>query len=197
MEFIYSLDDEITRLVDLGEEYQWFLDNNFPAIFPEFYDEVYKSTYGDATNFKTKITEGLAKIYDESKYVLAAEQAKKSWATIENNFLQALVDLRLGVKPNYQCYISLYGPSGQFFYPNIINLRVVTDLDIKEININLAHEIVHLSIYQKVKELKLNYAQTEGVVDLIFTETQLKNIFPDYQLQSGVVHDKELLAKFI
>lgn len=197
IEFVHSLEDEITRLVDLGQKYQWFLDNNFPIILPDFYDEVYESTREDEISFQARVTEELTKIYNPSKYAVAIAQARENWSNIEDDFPRTLNELGLEMQANYKCYISLYGPSGQFFYPNIINLRVATATDTKETNVNLAHEIIHLSIYKRVKELGLDYDQTEGVVDLIFTETKLKALFPSYQLQIGIPHDKNWLAKFM
>ena len=92
-------------------------------------------------------------------------------------------------------YFFVYGPSGQFNYPDSINLRVSNIKDIKEANKTIAHELIHLLIYNKAKKLKLNYKQTEGVVDLFFIETKLKTIFPQYKSQSIAIHNKRLFKK--
>jgi len=52
-----------------------------------------------------------------------------------------------------------------------------------------------LLIYNKVKKLKSNYKQTEGIVNLFFTETKLKTIFPKYKLQSIAIHNKRLFEE--
>ena len=103
----------------------------------------------------------------------------------------------LKVRDKYFCHISLYGPEGQFNYPNIVNLRVANSKDIKNANETIAHEIIHLAIYNKVKKLKLNYEQTEGLVDLFFIETKLKDIFPNYNIQNIGDSNKELFYKII
>ena len=89
----------------------------------------------------------------------------------------------------------MYGPEGQFKYPNIINLRIANNKDIKSANESIVHEIIHLIIYNKVKKLKLNYEQVEGLVDLFFIETKLKNIFPKYKIQNVGIIDKQLFNK--
>ncbi len=110
-------------------------------------------------------------------------------------FFSALDDFALNIRDKYACYVSLYGPEGQFEYPNIVNLRISNIKDIKEVNEVIAHELIHLLIYNKVKKMKLGYRQTEGVVDLFFTETKLKTIFPQYKLQSIAIHNKKLFQK--
>ena len=59
----------------------------------------------------------------------------------------------------------------------------------------IAHELIHLLIYNKTKKIKLNYKQIEGIVYLFFTETKLKIIFPQYKLQSIAIHSKKLFKE--
>jgi len=122
---------------------------------------------------------------------------KNNWQKVEKNFFKILNNFNLNVRDKYFCHISLYGPEGQFKYPNTINLRIKSNKDIKNANETIAHELIHLLIYNKVKKLKLNYQQTEGVVDLFFTETKLKTIFPKYKLESVAIHNKEIFQKLI
>jgi hypothetical protein len=74
---------------------------------------------------------------------------------------------------------------------------VANSKDIKNANETIAHEIIHLLIYNKVKKLKLNYEQTEGLVDLFFIETKLKNIFPNYKIQNIGAANKKLFYNII
>jgi len=48
-----------------------------------------------------------------------------------------------------------------------------------------------------VEKLKSDYKQTEGIVDLFFKETELKDIFPDYKLQSIAEYDNKIFDKVI
>jgi len=116
---------------------------------------------------------------------------------MEKKVFDVLKRLGLKVKDKYICRISLYGPLGQFKCPNIINLRASSSKDIKEANRTITHELIHLLIYKKVKKLKLNYKQIEGVVDSFFLKTDLKKIFPEYKRQKIAIYKKDVLRKFL
>ena len=85
---------------------------------------------------------------------------------------------------------------GQFCYPDIVDVRA-TKKDIKSINETIAHEIIHLLILNKAKKLKFNYEQIENIVDLFFKQTELKELFPDYQLQNSIKHNLKQFQDFI
>ena len=128
----------------------------------------------------------------KSGYQPKSRRIKNNWQKIEREFFDIIRSFNLRKKNKYICYISLYGPFGQFKYPDAVNLRVSNTKDIKKANQTIAHELIHLLIYNKAEKLKLNYKQTEGIVDLFFIKTKLRNIFPDYKLQSIVIHDEKL-----
>lgn len=197
VEFIYSLKEEISRLTDLASEYQWFLDNNFPATFPKFYNRLYQDAKSHKCIFRQILSRELSKIYDKKKYASRVAEAQNNWSKVEREVLMIMQDLGLKVKDNYVCYVSLYGPEGQFCYPNIINLRLANQSDIRSANKTITHEILHLAIFNKAKKLKLDYKQTEGAVDMLFKETELKRIFPEYKLQNIAIHNKLLLRQII
>jgi hypothetical protein len=192
LRFIYSKNKEKGKLLNIYEEYQWFIDNEFDIVLPGFFAEIYQK---NKKIFIKKLNTELNKIYDKNYYLTKNKEVKSNWQKIEQVFFNILNDFTLNIKDKYICYISLYGPEGQFEYPNIINLRVSTDKNIEEANETIAHEIIHLLIYNKVKKMRLSYKQTEGAVDLFFTETKLKTIFPQYKLQSLAIHDTKLFKK--
>ena len=64
--------------------------------------------------------------------------------------------------------------------------------DAKNLNTTIAHELVHLLIFKKTDAMKLNYEKTEGVVDLFFTNTNLKKLFPCHGLQTTPIHDVKI-----
>ena len=144
-----------------------------------------------------KLDTELSKIYNKGDYQFKKEKVKNNWRKIEKDFFEILSNLNLKIRDKYFCHISLYGPEGQFNYPDIVNLRVVNSKDIKNANETIVHEIIHLLIYNKVKKIKLSYQQTESLVDLFFIETNLKNIFPNYKIQNIGVSDKKLFNKVI
>jgi len=195
LQFLYSKIKEKEKLLNIYEEYQWFIDNNFPIVLPKFYSRIYQENKKDRKLFVKELNLELNKIYDENGYQRKSEKIKNNWKKIEQSFFNILRSLNLRIKDKYICYISLYGPSGQFNYPNAINLRVINTKDIKEANETIAHELIHLLIYNKAKKLKLSYKQTEGVIDLFFTETKLKIIFPRYKLQSIAIYNKKLFKE--
>ncbi|PIY96562.1 MAG: hypothetical protein COY66_03880 [Candidatus Kerfeldbacteria bacterium CG_4_10_14_0_8_um_filter_42_10] len=195
LQFLYSKNKEREKLLNIYDEYQWFIDNDFPIILPKFYTEIYWRSKNNKKLFIKELNVALKKIYNKNDHQVKAEKIKNSWKKVEQKFFNTLKNSTLNSKDKHVCYISLYGPEGQFKLPNIINLRANTYKDIKNANETIAHELIHLFIYSRVKKLKLNYQQTEGVVDLFFTETKLKKIFPHYELQNMAIHNKKLFQK--
>ncbi len=195
LQFLYSKNKEKEKLLNIYEEYQWFIDNDFPIVLPKFYAEIYQKNKNNKKLFTKELNIALNKIYNKNDYQAKSEKVKNSWRKIERNFFKIIGNFNLRIKNKYICHISLYGPLGQFQYPDIINLRVNNTKDIKEANETIAHELIHLLFYNKVKKLKLNYKQTEGIVDLFFTETKLKTIFPRCKLQSRAIHNKKMFQK--
>lgn len=61
----------------------------------------------------------------------------------------------------------------------------------------IAHEIIHLLIFDKAKKLKLSYEEVESIVDLFFKQTELKKIFPNYQLQNSIKHNIKQFKSFV
>ncbi len=195
LQFLYSKNNEREKLLDIYDEYQWFVDNDFSIVLPKFYAEIYQKIKNNKKLFTKTLNINLNKIYNKKDYQLKNKKVKKNWQKIEKEFFNSLSSFNFEIKDKYICHISLYGPEGQFKYPNIVNLRVKNNKDIKNANETIAHELIHLLIYNKAKKLKLNYQQTEGMVDLFFPDTKLKTIFPKYKLQSMGVYNKKLFQK--
>ena len=194
--FIYSKIKEKEKLLSIYDEYQWFLDNDFPVILPKFYAGLYKKYTNNKKQFSQAINKDLDKIYNKKVYQQRAAAIKNDWQKINKQIFNILKNLKLNIRDKYICSISLYGAEGQFQYPNIVNLRANTTKDLKDANDTIVHELIHLLIYNKAKKLKLSYEQTEGVVDLFFTQTELKNIFPKYKMQNIANHNKKIFEKF-
>ncbi len=195
LQFLYSKIKEKENLLNIYKEYQWFIDNDFPIVLPKFYAEIYQKNKNNKKLFAKELSIELNKIYNKNDYRLKNEKVKNGWQKIEQTFFGALDDFTLDTRDKYACHISLYGPEGQFKYPNTVNLRASSIKDMARANETIAHELIHLLIYNKVKKLGLDYKQTEGIVDLFFTETKLKSIFPQYKLQSIAIHSKKIFKK--
>ncbi|MFH0906898.1 MAG: hypothetical protein V1829_01435 [bacterium] len=194
--FLSSKEREKQRLLNIHFEYQWFFDNDFPIILPKFFKQLFQENKS-RKDFKIRLDKELDKIYNKKVYDEKVKIAKDEWGKIEKRFFSVLEKFNLKIKDKYICYVSLYGPEGQFKYPNIIYLRINNKLDIKKINESIAHEIIHLIILRKAEKLKLSYKEIEGVVDLFFKKTELKNIFPDSKLQNIAEHDDEVFERVI
>jgi len=195
--FLYSKNKEKEKLLDMYDKYEWFVDNNFPINLSKFYPRLYQKHKSNKKLFNKDLGANFDKSYDRDDYSLKIEKVRSGWQKIEKKFFNIINNLNLKIADKYLCYISLYGPEGQFNYPNIIDLRIKNNKDIKNANETIAHELIHLLIYNKTKKLKLNYRQTEGVVDLFFTETELRTIFPNYKLQNIGIHNKKLVSELI
>ncbi len=183
IQFLYSKAKEKNRLVNFYEEYQWFLDNDFPIFLPKFYAKIYERNKDKKRLFVAEITKEFDKIYCYDLYAGMTTKIEKEWRGKEKLLFKILEDLGLKIKSSYNCYISFYGPQGQFQYPNTLDLRTATNKDIKEANETITHELIHLLIYNEAKKLKLDYKETEKMVDSFFKMTTLKNIFPKYKIQ--------------
>lgn len=197
LQFLYSKNKEKEKLLNIYDEYQWFIDNDFPIVLPEFYNEMYKNSKKNKKHFSKQLDAGLNKIYNRDNYKFKSELVKNNWRKIEKDFFEILSNLNLKIRGKYFCHISLYGPEGQFNYPDVVNLRTANSKDIKNANETIAHEVIHLLIYNKAKKLKLNYQQIEGLVDLFFIETKLKDIFPKHKIQNIGVGNKKLFHQII
>ncbi len=143
LKFLFSKNKEKEKLLNIYDEYQWFINNDFPLELPEFYNEIYKSSERNKKLFLRKLDTELKRIYFRDSYQVKRVTVKHNWGKIEKEFFTILKKLNLDVKDKYFCNLSLYGPEGQFKYPDIINLRVGKSKDIKNANETIAHEIIH------------------------------------------------------
>lgn len=88
-------------------------------------------------------------------------------------------------RDNYLCYISRYGSGGTYYIPNTICIRTIleNETDLKRANEVIAHEIVHLSIYDQIKFNNISFENTERLVDLILTKTPIGKLInnPSFQ----------------
>ena len=196
-QFLYSKNKEKEKLLNIYDEYQWFIDNDFPIVLPKFYDKIYKNSKKNKKLFSKQLGVEMNKIYNRNDYQLKSEAVKNNWRKIEKEFFKISSSFNSKVRDKYFCHISLYGPEGQFNHPSTVDLRVANNKDINNANVTIAHEVIHLLIYNKAKKFKLKYQQIESLVDLSFIETKLKDIFPKYKIQNIGIANKKLFHKII
>lgn len=197
VKFLHDKNKEEEKLLNIYDKYDWFVDNKFPIHLPKFYIKLHQKYSKNKKLFNKDLRTKFDKIYNSNDYLPKIEKVRNSWQKIDKKFFNILNNFDLIIKDEYVCYISLYGPEGQFKIPNVVNLRVQGEKDLINANETIAHELIHLFIYQITNKLKLNYRQTEGLVDLFFVETELRSIFPKYKFQSIGTHNKKLLRELI
>ena len=114
LQFLYSKNKEKEKLLSIYDEYQWFIDNDFPIVLPKFYNEVYKNSQKNKKHFSKQLDAELNKIYHIDDYQLKSETGKSNCRKIEKEFFVILNNFNLKVRDKYFCHISLIGPEGQF-----------------------------------------------------------------------------------
>ena len=98
LQFLYSKNKEKEKLLNIYDEYQWFIDNDFPIVLPKFYGKIYQN---NKKLFAKKLDTELSKIYNKNDYQFKKEGAKNSWQKIEKNFFEILSDLNLKIRDKY------------------------------------------------------------------------------------------------
>ena len=178
IKFIISKKRETERLVDLFSEYKWFAKNDFPIVLPKISQSVKNNLLKKQSKKKLLVLANkiLKNEYNKDKYLQAKKLTEEKWQRIEKDFFEIVSKYQFKIRDKYFCYISFYGPMGQFFYPDMIDVRAKRK-DIKSIDETIAHEIIHLLIFNKAKKLKLNYEEIESIVDLFLKKLSLKNYF--------------------
>lgn len=197
VQFRHSQKRERKILLEVFHEYKWYVDYNFPIILPKSFKTLFTNSPKNKKEFSKQLNARLREQYDAKIYQRKAKHIARQWRKKEKYFFQIMENYNIKIQEKYYCYITRYGPQGQFQYPNTLDIRVITAQDVRESCMVMAHELVHLLIYNKTKKMKLNYEKTEGVVDLFFRETELRNIFPMHGLQTTAKHDKKMFQHFL
>lgn len=189
IKFKYSKKQEIKDLLWLYSEAEFFSKNKYKVFYPEIPQNIVKALEKNSKNklnilelknqFKP-IFEGERSIYQET-----LEKIEPKWQKIQAPFFDFLKQ-NLDCKNSYNCFISRYGPGGTFYRPNSISIRVRLDKkdDLDDANEKIVHEIVHLCIYDLAEKYKLNFEDTERLVDLILTKTEIKDLLKNPKMQN-------------
>ena len=75
LQFLYSKNKEKEKLLNIYNEYQWFIDNDFPIILPKFYAKIYQN---NKKLFVKKLNRELNKVYNKDNYQLSLLELNKS-----------------------------------------------------------------------------------------------------------------------
>ena len=70
LQFLYSKNKEREKLLSIYDEYQWFIDNDFPIILPKFFAKIYQNNKIDVicTPNKEINISGWKKAFENSDY---------------------------------------------------------------------------------------------------------------------------------
>lgn len=190
LKFTYSKEMELKELLWIYSEHDFFVKNKYKVFYPTIPNKISKkleSEYRDLEAQKLlefefeKIFKREKPVYDRTIKLVGAQ-----WQKIEADFFKILTEINLNSSVNQViCYISRYGPGGSYYPPKKISVRVVEefDQDITEVNEKIAHEIVHLAINDLVVKYKLNFDNTERLVDLILVKTPISKLLINPTIQ--------------
>jgi hypothetical protein len=112
------------------------------------------------------------------------KKTQHSFERIEADVIKALEMISLeyqGHNLEIYCYIVSLGTYGYFNEPNEIYVNA-WDAGIEFILETIVHEALHLILANYTK--KMSYEETEQCIDSMFSRPVLRNLFPNYKVQS-------------
>jgi hypothetical protein len=118
---------------------------------------------------RDKVYNYLESNYSEKDYLNLQNKAQKKWQPVEEIFFANLQKVgNFDIKESYEAIITMFGPGGSYRLPNTITIRLATEKDFKDINQNIAHEIIHLALEEFLnKKNILNWQQREDEVNKV------------------------------
>lgn len=188
LNYIYSDTFDEERIKNTLQKYQWFKEQRYRINLPEKIKAAMErgEVVGD---------EDVARAVEENallaQYQEAVEHIQHELAPMLEKFSSNLETLGGEVQPSYDVYLTKYGVGGSYFWPN----KVVLNIDYGRINSwkTVIHEIVHLSIEDKIQAYKIPHWVKERLVDLIIR----KFYGESEQLQRNPEHHEEVEEIFL
>ncbi|MHB0977875.1 MAG: hypothetical protein ACYC1K_00485 [Minisyncoccota bacterium] len=181
----YSIESEADRIGGTLDKYNWFKENKYRVNLPESIKD--KAEKGETVEH-SEILEVLNREYKEDVYSNAEKILITEFSKIKQSFEENLKKLNGPIFESYNLSITKYGVGGSYRTPN--NIQVNIDYG-KEISWKtIAHEIVHLTIEDWIKEFKIDHWSKERIVDLIMT-----NFFPNQVYIQGNHEDKKEISE--
>lgn len=87
LQFLYSKNKEKEKLLNIYDEYQWFIDNDFPIVLPKLYAEIYRKNKNNKKLFTKALNVELNKIYNKKDCQFKTEKVKKTGKKLKKSFL--------------------------------------------------------------------------------------------------------------
>lgn len=186
--FDYSLEDEISRVNYTIKKYAWYVENGYKPSLPN----ILINALEKGEHIKDSDIEASVKSeYAESEYSEIEEQIIKGWKIIEENFFTQLKTIGRPVLDEYYINLTKYGTGGSYGYPNDVQLNF-KKRKIEDIPYTIAHEIVHLTIEDLIKQYKIEHWTKERLVNLT-----MNRFFPDKKyLQRDPANSEQITQIF-
>lgn len=116
-----------------------------------------------------EIREAITVEYDKNRYENAEYKIKEGWQKIEEYFFKNLLNLQLPIQEEYHICLTRYGTSGSYGVPNDIQINI-DKRKIEDIPLVIAHETVHLTIENLIKEHGIDHWTKERLVNLVMNK---------------------------
>jgi len=103
---------------------------------------------------------------------------KNKWNNIENEFFEIIAKI-INRKPleKYLVFFTFYGPGGSYQLPDKLFLRLALKDDFDYVDVNMAHEIIHLMVENVVLQYNLDHIEKELFVNSIMFQPEIAQIF--------------------
>lgn len=164
-------------LTQLLEEKEWFEFEKFGVDMPKNKNSIEKEISKKNDSLNKKII-----------------WLRKEWRKIEKDYFKTVKKFKhKQLHFIYECHVSRFGPEGKYTRPNKLFVRLRTNRDKQRVMETIGHELLHLLFADIFRSKKLSYAEREGMVDALILQSDLVNVFPQYEKQSiGKVRKKLL-----
>lgn len=172
VEIIYNVDKVKSELDFLKNNLSFFENNKMFYYFP------FKKLEKELISKQIKLDEKKFEIDKRVKLIT------KKWERVETAFFGYLkkIDKQnefFNFENHYKCFLSFYGCYGYFRFPGQVYVNIGADLDF--VIETIAHELIHLLVYEKVENK--SYEEIEVIVDKIMIDSEFKKLFPRYKIQ--------------
>jgi len=176
--FIYTIENEVEEVVSILESADWLIENRYSVILPG-------SMTLEQFNINT-VRQSVERefylhkpAYDSLTKGLLEDLVSKA-PTLESYFAKH----GFQVPKDVEVFFTAYGTQGGYDLPNKVMIRInPAGRNVADV---IVHEVAHLIVEELVVlKRKLSQNDKENFLDWLLTETELKNIVPNYVLQDN------------
>ncbi len=159
---VYSPESETNRIQYTLGKYRWYKENGYRVNLPE---SLRVKVEHDERVDREEILDAVTKEFHRVEYDRAAKLLSTEFGLINENFTRELQTLGGFIHHTYDVLITKYGVGGSYRHPNKIQVNIDYGQTISWVV--CAHEIVHLTIEDWIREYKIDHWTKERIVDLI------------------------------